>query len=131
MHVYCRCTEFPLITTLQGVHQVSNNSWMFISIDILAMPNNDVNHFICVLQVHKTDDTKIFKARDNRNVALHYDRILFCFDLEATDGNNVFAMLIGRNQNAYIFSGSFDQRDTRTFGKYITCIILSTLYILT
>jgi len=34
---------------------------------------------------------------------------MFCFDLEATDGNNVFAMLIGRNQNAYIFSGSFDQ----------------------
>ena len=100
------------------------------SIDILAKPNNDVNHFICVLQVHKTDDTKIFKARDNRNVALHYDRILFCFDLEATDGNNVFAMLIGRNQNASIFSGSFDQRDTRTFGKYITCIILSTLYTL-
>ena len=101
------------------------------SIDILAKPNNDVNHFISVLQIHKTDDTKIFKARDNRNVALHYDRILFCFDLEATDGNNVFAMLIGRNQNASIFSGSFDQRDTRTFGKYITCIILSTVYILT
>lgn len=104
---------------------------MFTSIDILAKPNNDVNHFISVLQIHKTDDTKIFKARDNRNVALHYDRILFCFDLEATDGNNVFAMLIGRNQNASIFSGSFDQRDTRTFGKYITCIILSTVYILT
>lgn len=86
--------------------------------------------FICVRQVYKADDTKIFKARDNRSVSLHYDRIMFCFDLEATDGNNVFAMLIGKNQNAAIFSASFDQRDTRTFGKYITCIILSTLYIL-
>lgn len=103
---------------------------MFISIDILAKPNNDVNHFICVLQVYKTDDTKIFRARDNRSVSLNYDRIMFCFDLEATDGNNVFAMLIGRNQNSSIFSGSFSQRDTRTFGTYITCIILSTLYIL-
>lgn len=101
---------------------------MFISVDIVAKPNNNVNHFICVLQAHKSDESKIFKARDNRNVPLHYDRILFCFDLEATDGNNVFAMLIGRNQNTSMFSGCYGQRDTRTFGKYITCIVLSTLH---
>jgi hypothetical protein len=43
---------------------------------------------------------------------------MFVMDTQATDGQNVFAMLIGRNQNKDIFSSCYDQRDSRTFGMY-------------
>ena len=45
---------------------------------------------------------------------------MFVMDTQATDGQNVFAMLIGRNQNKDMFSSCYDQRDSRTFGKYDT-----------
>ena len=41
-------------------------------------------------------------------------------DTQATDGQNVFAMLIGRNQNKDMFSSCYDQRDSRVFGMYDT-----------
>jgi hypothetical protein len=45
---------------------------------------------------------------------------MFVMDMQATDGQNVFAMLIGRNQNKDMFSSCYDQRDSRTFGMYDT-----------
>jgi hypothetical protein len=66
------------------------------------------------------DDGKIFKSRENKSIQLSYDRIMFVMDMQATDGQNVFAMLIGRNQNNDMFSSCYDQRDSRTFGMYDT-----------
>ncbi len=45
---------------------------------------------------------------------------MFVMDTQATDGQNVLAMLIGGNQNKDMFSSCYDQRDSRTFGMYDT-----------
>jgi hypothetical protein len=45
---------------------------------------------------------------------------MFVMDMQAMDGQNVFAMLNGKNQNKDMFSSCYDQRDLRTFGMYVT-----------
>jgi hypothetical protein len=42
------------------------------------------------------DDAKTFKSRDQKTVNVSFNRIMFVVDTQASDGNNVFAMLTGK-----------------------------------
>jgi hypothetical protein len=56
-------------------------------------------------------------TRSGKTSHATFERMLFAMDLHARRGMNVCVFLLGKKQNAEIYSSCLDQRDTSVFGK--------------
>jgi hypothetical protein len=80
----------------------------------------EVLHYILAKQDSKVE----YSNCSGKTSHATFERMLFAMDLNAKKGMNVGVFLLGKKQNAEIFTSCLNQRDTSAFGKnYIKCLI--------
>ncbi len=87
---------------------------------------NKVIMFEVLYYILAKQDSKVeYLTRSGKTSHATFKRILFAMDLNARKGMNVGVFLLGKNQNAEIFTSCLNQRDTSAFGKnYIHASLL-------
>jgi hypothetical protein len=80
---------------------------------------NKVILFVEVLYyiLAKQDSKVEYMTRSGKTSHATFKRMLFAVDLNARKGMNVGVFLLGKKQNAEIFTSCLNQRDTSAFGK--------------
>jgi hypothetical protein len=117
-----------------GSQKHYNPNWSYINLAQLQSTED-----VCVLNkvillevlyyVLAKQDSKVeYTTRSGKTSHATFERMLFAMDLHAKKGVNVCVFLLGKKQNAEIFSSCLDQRDTSVFGK--SCIDAFWLFLL-
>jgi len=100
-----------------------NVNWSYIYLAQLQSTEdvcvvNKVILFQVLYYVLAKQDSKVeYMNRSGKTSHATFERMLFAMDLHARKGMNVCVFLLGKKQNAEIYSSCLDQRDTSTFGK--------------
>lgn len=106
-----------------GSRQCYNVNWSYINLAQLQSTEdvcvvNKVILFQVLYYVLAKQDSKVeYTNRSGKTSHATFERMLFAMDLHARKGMNVCVFLLGKKQNAEIYSSCLDQRDTSTFGK--------------
>ena len=106
-----------------GSRECYNVNWSYINLAQLQSTEdvcvvNKVILFQVLYYVLAKQDSKVeYMNRNGKSSHATFERMLFAMDLHARKGMNVCVFLLGKKQNAGIFSSCLDQRDTSTFGK--------------
>ena len=112
-----------LSMTVQGNVKCYNVIWSYINLAQLQSTEdvcvvNKVILFQVLYYVLAKQDSKVeYMNRSGKTSHATFERMLFAMDLHARKGMNVCVFLLGKKQNAEIYSSCLDQRDTSTFGK--------------
>jgi hypothetical protein len=88
---------------------------------------NRVILFKVLYYVLAKQDSKVEYTTRSGKTSSHttFERMLFAMDLNARKGMNVGVFLLGKKQNAEIFTSCLNQRDTSAFGtNYIHASLL-------
>jgi hypothetical protein len=90
---------------------------------------NRVILFEVLYYVLAKQDSKVeYTTRSGKTSHATFERIIIAMDLNARKGMNVGVFLLGKKQNAEIFTSCLNQRDTSAFGKnYIHASLLFSL----
>ena len=106
-----------------GSREHYNVNWSYINLAQLQSTEdvcvvNKVILFQVLYYVLAKQDSKVeYTNRSGKTSHATFERMLFAMDLHARKGMNVCVFLLGKKQNAEIYSSCLDQRDTSTFGK--------------
>ncbi len=98
-------------------------NWSYINLAKLQSTEdvcvvNKVILFEVLYYVLAKQDSKVeCMTRSGKTSHATFERMLFAMDLNARRGMNVCVFLLGKKQNAEIFTSCLDQRDTLAFGK--------------
>lgn len=108
-----------------------NRYWAYINLSELQSSEdvcvvNKVILFEVLYYILAKQDSKVeYSTRSGKTSHATFERMLFAMDLNARKGMNVGVFLLGKKQNAEIFTSCLNQRDTSAFGKnYIKCVII-------
>ena len=106
-----------------GSRECYNMNWSYINLAQLQSTEdvcvvNKVILFQVLYYVLAKQDSKVeYMTRSGKTSHATFERMLFAMDLNARKGMNVGVFLLGKKQNAEIYTSCLDQRDTSTFGK--------------
>jgi hypothetical protein len=106
-----------------GSRKCYNVNWSYINLAQLQSTEdvcvvNKVILFKVLYYVLAKQDSKVeYMTRSGKTSRATFKRMLFAMDLHARRGMNVCVFLLGKKQNAEIYSSCLDQRDTSVFGK--------------
>ena len=106
-----------------GSRECYHVNWSYINLAQLQSTEdvcvvNKVILFQVLYYVLAKQDSKVeYTNRSGKTSHATFERMLFAMDLHARKGMNVCVFLLGKKQNAEIYSSCLDQRDTSTFGK--------------
>jgi len=106
-----------------GSRECYNVNWSYINLAQLQSTKdvcvvNKVILFQVLYYVRAKQDSKVeYMTRRGKTSHATFERMLYAMDLHARKGMNVCIFLLGKKQNAEIYTSCLDQRDASTFGK--------------
>jgi hypothetical protein len=108
-----------------------NGNWLYIdpaqlqSSENVCVVNRVILFKVLYYVLAKHDSKVGYTTRSGKTSHATFERMLFAMDLNARKGMNVGVFLLGKKQNAEIFTYFLNQRDTSAFGKnYIHASLL-------